>query len=118
MKFVLLIISDEKVEAGRARSDVDRIVAGHRAVTAELRAAGKLVAGSRLRFSTEAATVRLRHGEPVVSDGPFAEAKEVVGGFYVIEAASKEDAVRWAKKLPLSDTGAIEVRPVWEMGAD
>jgi hypothetical protein len=113
MKFMLMIISDENVEAARARGDVDRVIGRHRAVSEELRAAGKYVAGSRLRFSRDASTVRLRHGEPVVHDGPF-EAKEVIGGFYVIDAASKDEAVAWAKKLPLSDSGAIEVRPVWE----
>ena len=114
MKFMLMIISDESVEAGRGRDDVARIVARHRAVSEELRAAGKYVTGSRLRFGTEAATIRLRQGEPVVHDGPFAEAKEVIGGFYVIDAGSREEAIAWAKKLPLSEAGAIEIRPVWE----
>ncbi|HJQ84147.1 MAG TPA: YciI family protein [Candidatus Binatia bacterium] len=114
MKFLLMIVSDEQGEAARSPAEVERIIAQHQAVGRELRAAGRWIDGARLRFGRDAVTVRVRDDRPVVLDGPFAESKEVLGGFYLIEAASRDEAVGWAKKLPLGPTGAIEVRPLWE----
>ena len=69
--------------------------------------------GSRLRPTTDATTVRVRGGQMLVSDGPFAETKEQVGGYDVLECASVEEAVEWASKHPTALIGAIEVRPLW-----
>ena len=111
MKFMLMIMTDEKAEAALPPGEIDKIVAQHTAVSRQLRAAGKWVASNRLRFSGEATTIRVQGGKHVVLDGPFAESKEVLGGFYLIEADSREEAIEWAKKLPLRDVGAIEARP-------
>jgi hypothetical protein len=111
MKFMLMIMTDEPTERALSAGEIDKIVAGHTAVGRELRAAGKWVWSNRLRFSDEATTIRVRDGRHVVVDGPFAETKEQIGGFYLIEADSKAEAIEWAKKLPLRDGGAIEVRP-------
>ena len=111
MKFMLMIMTDEKAEAALSPGAIDKIVEQHMSVGRDLRAAGKLVGSSRLRFSSEAVTIRTQGGRHVVLDGPFAESKEVLGGFYLIEAASREEAIEWAKKLPLREAGAIEVRP-------
>ena len=111
MKFMLMIMTDEKAEAALPAAEIDTIVAQHTAVMRELRAAGKWVWSSRLCFSPEATTIRVQDGRHVMHDGPFAETKEQLGGFYLIEADSKEEAVAWAKKLPLREVGAIEVRP-------
>jgi hypothetical protein len=111
MKFMLMIMTDEKAEAALPAGEIDKIVARHMAVIRELRAGGKLVSSNRLCFGKDATTIRVQGGTHVVTDGPFAESKEVLGGFYLIDADSKEEAIAWAKKLPLRDAGAIEVRP-------
>lgn len=111
MKFMLMMMTDEKAEMSLPPGEIDQIVAQHVAFGRELRAAGKWVSSSRLRFSPGATTIRIQDGKPVILDGPFAETKEALGGFYLIEADSKEEAIAWAKKLPLRDAGAIEVRP-------
>jgi hypothetical protein len=111
MKFMLMIMTDEPTENALPADAIDRIVARHTAVSRQLRAAGKLVWSNRLRFSDEATTIRVKDGKHAVRDGPFAESKEQIGGFYLIEADSKAEAIEWAKQLPLRDRGAIEVRP-------
>jgi hypothetical protein len=111
MKYMLMIMTDEGAEKALAPDQVDQIVAQHSAVARALQAADKLVDTHRLRFSQEAATIRLHDGQPVVHDGPFAETKEALGGFYLIEADSREEAIEWARQLPVRDVGAIEVRP-------
>ena len=71
--------------------------------------------GRELDLPGTASIVRVRDGEPLVVDGPFAETKEALGGFYLIECATKEEAVDWAKKIPLREGGYIDVRPIWPM---
>lgn len=111
MKFMLMIMTNEPTEKALPAGEIDKIVARHTAVSRELRAAGKWVWSNRLRFSDEATTIRVKDGKHTVLDGPFAESKEQIGGFYLIEADSRAEAIEWAKKLPLPDRGAIEVRP-------
>ncbi|MGH7895360.1 MAG: YciI family protein [Candidatus Binatia bacterium] len=111
MKFLLMILTDEKAEGELSPGARDEIVARHGAVTRELRAAGALVGAGRLSFSNEATTIRRRGDAYVTVDGPFAETREVFGGFYLIDAASRAEAIAWAQKLPLREGGAIEIRP-------
>ena len=73
----------------------------------------RLVAGERLMPSSQGRRVTARAGKPVVTDSPFAEAKEVLGGYYVIECASLDEAVEWAGRCPSARHGTVEVRPVW-----
>ena len=115
MKFILMIHGNEGAEARRTESEMKQIVGQHMKVAQELRAAGKMIHGERLRPQAEATRIRAKAGQPQLTDGPFAESKEVVGGFYLIDCASKAEAVEWASKLPISEEGFIEVRPVWEM---
>jgi hypothetical protein len=84
----------------------------------ELTEAGALVQSSPLAPPTEARTIRIRGGERMVVDGPFAETKEVLGGYYLIEADSLEEAVEWAQRLRHDADGSIEVRPLLELGVD
>ena len=80
-----------------------------------LRQAGHYVAAESLQPASRAATVRVRHGKVSVTDGPFAEAKEMIAGFYLIEARDLEEAIALAAKIPPARVGAIEVRPVREL---
>jgi len=115
MKFILMIHGNESAEARRSEPEMKQIVGQHMKVAQELRAAGKMVHGERLRGQAEATRIRSKAGQIQVTDGPFAETKEAIGGFYLIDCASKAEAVEWASKLPLREEGYIEVRPIWEM---
>jgi hypothetical protein len=114
MKFILMIHGNEASEGRRTEPEMKQIVGQHMKVAQELRAA-KMVHGERLRSQAEATRLRSKGGQIQLTDGPFAETKEVVGGFYLIDCASKAEAVEWASKLPLREEGYIEVRPIWEM---
>ena len=81
----------------------------------ELAKAGALIALDGLHPSSKGARVRFAHGKPEVTDGPFIEAKEVIGGYWIIEAESKEEAIQWARRCPAADGDIIEVRQVFEM---
>ena len=115
MRYMLLIGSDEKTEAQPPRGEMETIVQGHVRFAEELRTKGKIVVGERLRPDGEGSRIRLKAGQHQVMDGPFAETKEALGGFYLIECDSKQEALEWAKKIPLREGGFIEVRPVWHM---
>ncbi len=117
MKFLLLLTQDGDAWEREPQSEKDRTFNEHMKVYAQLETQKKLLDSRRLRPSVEAKTVRMRGGKPVAVDGPFCETKEQIGGLYVIECASMEEAIEWAKKMPhfgdLRYSG-IEVRPVWE----
>jgi hypothetical protein len=115
MRYLLLICSDDKTAPPPPRAEMEAIVQGHGRFSAELRAAGKAVAGERLRPDSEGSRVRLKAGQRQVMDGPFTETKEALGGFYLIECDTREEAVEWAKKIPLHEGAFIDVRPVWHM---
>jgi hypothetical protein len=115
MRYLLLICSDDKNAPPAPRAEMEAIVAGHRRFTDELTAAGKMVGGERLRPEGEASRVRFKAGQRQVMDGPFAETKEALAGFYLIECDTRDEAVEWAKKIPLRDGSFIDVRPIWPM---
>jgi hypothetical protein len=115
MRYMLLIGTEDKTEPAAPRAEMETIVQGHVRFAEELRAKGKMVVGERLRPDVEGSRIRLKAGHRQVMDGPFAETKEGLGGFYLIECDSKQEALEWAKKIPLRDGGFIEVRPVWHM---
>jgi hypothetical protein len=81
----------------------------------ELAKAGALIALDGLQPSSKGARVAFGRGKPTVTDGPFIESKEVVGGYWIIQAGSKEEAVGWAKRCPAAEGDVIEVRPIFEM---
>jgi hypothetical protein len=113
MEYLLMIADNEQTVAEASPAQINALLERHRQFSDELHAAGAWVSSQRLRPSSDAATVRRPGDKVVVVDGPFAESKEVLGGFYLIEAASMEEALGWAKKLPTLKDSAIEVRPVW-----
>ena len=115
MKYLLLIYANEAAENAMSPAEMGPILEGYGRFTAELQEAGALQGGERLRPSSSATSVRKRSGDFTLTDGPFAETKEHLGGFYMIEADCLDDAVAWAKKIPSVEYGTIEVRPIWEM---
>ena len=115
MRYLLLICSDDKNAPPRPRAEMEAIVQGHGRFSQELQAAGKMVAGERLRPDADGSRIRLKAGQRQVTDGPFAETKEALGGFYLIECGTRDEAVEWAKKIPLVEGSFVEVRPIWPM---
>ena len=117
MRYMLLIGSDDKMQdqAPPPKAQMEAMVQGHMRFAQELGATGKMVAADRLRPDSDASRVRMKAGQRQVMDGPFAETKEALGGFYLIECDTKGEAVEWAKKIPLTDGGFVEVRPIWPM---
>lgn len=111
MKYVLLICDDETVVPPMAEIRDDP---AYDAFTAEVARRGALLGGARLRPTAEAATVRVRDGETLVSDGPFAETKDFVGGIDIVDCATSDDAIAIAALHPYAQRGCVEVRPVWE----
>jgi hypothetical protein len=117
MKFLLMLAQDARAWDEEPRSEKDRTFYEHMKVSSQLEAQGKLLGSQRLRPSKESKTVRLRKGKRVVTDGPYAETREQIGGSYLIECASMDEAIEWAMKMPHfgnPEYSAIEVRPIWE----
>ncbi|HEY6419761.1 MAG TPA: YciI family protein [Candidatus Binataceae bacterium] len=115
MKFMLMIIDDEPAQAKFSETEMRALFDQVGAIEAELKASNKLVDSRALRPSAEAATVRMRAGRPVVTDGPFSESKEVLGGYFLVDCESRQEALEWARRFPYAGLAAIEVRPLWEM---
>jgi hypothetical protein len=114
MKFLLMIFDDHSEWGKVTPADIERVMQTHAQLQADLRAQGKLLDTNRLRPGDTATTIRVQGGRQVVSDGPFTETKEVLGGFYLIDCASQAEAVEWAKRLPLAERrSSVEVRAIW-----
>ena len=113
MQYMALIYADES--AWETLSDAEREgwYERYRQLSNDARDAGVLVGGDELGPTQDATTVRVRNGETLVTDGPYAEVKEALGGYYLFECASMEEALDWAAQIPGAEHGAIEVRPVY-----
>jgi hypothetical protein len=116
MQYLLLIYDEEKNWETMSEAERNGLFGEYGAYTQELQASGKLVGGNPLQPTATATTVRVRDGEQVVTDGPFAETKEQLGGYYLIEAESVDGALEWAAKIPGARWGSIEVRPIMATG--
>ena len=116
MKYMLLIHDDEKAWAKLSEAERREDLRGVRPVRPELKAAGNYLAGAQLQPTTMATSVRVRDGKRLVTDGPFAETREQLGGYYLVEAKDLDEAIGIAARIPSANIGTIEVRPVVEMG--
>ena len=112
MRYILLIHDDDAEWDAMTEAEQAAIGAEFGAFNDELRAAGALVVGNELQPGSTATVVSVRDGKTVVTDGPFAETKEVLGGYYLVDAGSLEEAQAWAAKVPSARFGHVEVRPV------
>ena len=117
-QYLLLFYSDEQAWANRSDEDRGAVVQEYFELIDEIRKQDGYIVGAPLKPTSTATTVRVRDGEPVVTDGPFAETKEQLGGFFLIEALSFEQAVEWAAKVPSAKYGSVEVRPVMPVPAE
>ena len=112
MQYLLLIHDDEAQWAGFSEEIRDQYMQEYLAYTNELRESGALVTASQLQPSSTATTLQVRDGETLTTDGPFAETKEQLGGFYLIDVESLDEAIEWAAKIPSARSGKIEIRPL------
>jgi len=115
MRYALLICTDETAMEAVSPEEAEASMQRYLAFGEEMGRRGVLQGGERLRPTTDATTVRVRDGEVVTSDGPFAETKEQIGGFYLVDCKDLDEAIEVAAKIPGAQVGTIEVRPIWEM---
>jgi hypothetical protein len=115
MKYILLIYGDERVWASLTREEMEKVYAEHRAYGEAMEKAGVMRGGFELKPVSTATSIRFEQGRPPrTTDGPFAETKEQLAGYYLIEVENLEQAIEWAEKMPGMTEGAVEVRPVAE----
>jgi hypothetical protein len=117
MRYMLLIYSQETDEP-RPPEEVDRVVQGHRAVMTETGEKGILLGCERLKPTRTATTVRMKEGLPMTIDGPFAETKEQLAGYYILECKDLDEAIEWASRIPTQckgREGSVEIRPIDEI---
>ncbi len=112
MQYLCLIYEAESLMAQRDDQENQQIMSDYFAFTDDIKTSGHFIGGEALMPTETATTVRIRDGQVATTDGPFAETKEQLGGFYFIEANSLEDAIDIAAKIPSAKYGSIEVRPV------
>jgi hypothetical protein len=115
MKYALLIYGNEAAMQSASKPDVERMHAAYVAYTEALQKAGVLAGGERLQRSTAGTTVRVTDGKTKVLDGPYAETKEQLAGFYMIDVPDLDAALSWAARCPGASHGVMEVRPIWPM---
>jgi hypothetical protein len=111
MQYMLLIYGDEGDWAKKSAEEIQAVMQAYGRYTEELIAAGALRGGSELAPVATATTVRVRQGKTLLTDGPFAETKEQLGGYYIIDVPDLDAAIHWASKVPSALNGSIEIRP-------
>ena len=114
MRYLCLIYDDEKAAGTRSKAENDQVMSEYMAFTADIRQSGQYLGGDALQPVQTATTVRVRNGKLSTTDGPFAETKEQLGGFYMIQARDLNEAIQVASRIPSARTGSVEVRPVME----
>jgi len=115
MQYLLLIYNDEERARAIPKDDINKMLPAFTAYTEALKKAGVLLGGNRLQFSSNATTVRIEDGKTKVLNGPYAETKEQLGGYYLIDAPDMDSALSWAARCPGANWGTVEVRPIWAM---
>ena len=115
MKYILLIYGNEAALQSRSKAETDESHAAYVAYTEALKKSGAYLAGERLRPTQAATSIRMADGKTNVLDGPYADTKEQLAGFYMIEATDIDTAMEWGARCPAASTGTVEVRPIWEM---
>jgi hypothetical protein len=115
MRYALLIWDEEKRQNEMTEDETQAQFTGYMGFGEEMTARGVLQGGERLHPTPATTTVRVRDGEVLTSDGPFAETKEQMAGFYLVDCKDLDEAIEVASKIPGAAYGSIEVRPIWEM---
>jgi len=115
MRYMLLIYTREEMMARRSQEEMQQVMNSHLALMRESRTRGVLEAAEPLENTSTATTVRMQNGSPIITDGPFAETKEQLAGYYILNCQDLDEAISWAKKIPTACgglQGCVEVRPL------
>jgi len=115
MHYLLMIYSDESSEAKMTEADTQAEIAAYGAYAGAMAQAGVLVGGERLRPTSDATSVRIRNGKTELLNGPYADTREQLGGYFMVDVPDLDAALHWAARCPTAPHGTIEVRPVWKM---
>jgi hypothetical protein len=116
MQYLLMIYANEREMAALGEAALTAMSQEYAEFTKSIVQGGNLKAGDRLRPVSTASTVRVRNGKAVITDGPFAETREQLGGYYLVEAKNLDEALALAARIPSARHGSIEVRPIWALG--
>ncbi|MES2716570.1 MAG: YciI family protein [Pseudomonadota bacterium] len=115
MQYLLMIYSDEAAEARMSEAETQAEMAAYGAYAGAMAQAGVLAGGERLRPTADATSVRIRNGKTELLNGPYADTREQLGGYFMVEVPDLDAALLWAARCPSASHGTIEVRPVWPM---
>ncbi len=115
MQYILLIYENEAEAKGRNSEEKQRIYGEYMAFTGSVKESGQMRAGEPLESAATATTVRVKAGKTVRTDGPFAETREQLGGFYIVDVKDLDEAVAIAARIPTAKTGSVEVRPIMKL---
>jgi len=118
MKYLLLIYQNEKEWAAHTEAEVQKMYAEYGQLRQQLTASGQFMGGSQLQPIATASSVRVRDGKELITDGPFAETHEQLGGYFLIEAKNLDEALAIAARIPSAREGTVEVRPIVERTAE
>ncbi len=116
MRYMLLIYERESDWQAMSEEEQGRVLGEYMAFTEDIKAKGQYVSGAPLQPVATATTVRVPNGKAISTDGPFAETREQLGGYYLVEARDLDEAISLAQRIPAARKGAIEIRPVMELG--
>jgi hypothetical protein len=117
MKYLLLMYADEAIGSNWSKEESQAAAKTWAEFRKELSGSGVLVSSSGVAPDTSATTVRVRDDKTMITDGPFAETHEQLGGYFLVECQDLDEAIRWAEKIPTAKYGSIEIRPLWSPGS-
>jgi len=114
MRYLLLIYTQEQAAEEATPAEQEAVMEAYFAFSKDVREAGLMLGGEALQPTATATTVRLRDGKTLTSDGPFAETKEQLGGYYILDCPNLDEAIEWAARIPGAKYGSVEIRPLVE----
>ena len=117
MRYLLLIYAEESATPKPGSAEHDKMLQNYGALAEEMQAKGVLKAGNGLESVTTATTVRVKNGKVQTTDGPFAETKEQLGGYFLLDCQNLDEAIAYAGRIPGIEYGSVEIRPIFDCGA-
>lgn len=117
MKYLLLMYAEESIGSNWSEEEAQAAKKTWAEFRREMSSSGALVSSSGVAPGTSATTVRVRNDKTMITDGPFAETHEQLGGYFLVECENLDEAIRWAEKIPTAKYGSIEIRPLWSPGS-
>jgi hypothetical protein len=117
MKYLLLMYADESIGSNYSKEERQAAAKTWAEFRQEMAASGVLISSNGVAPDTSATTVRVRNDKTMITDGPFAETHEQLGGYFLVDCKDLDEAIRWAEKIPTAKYGSIEIRPLWSPGS-